>query len=50
MPKGDTSSFTIKIIKLLGNLQNMRIRDVFCPLLNFSLVSLILDILSGALS
>lgn len=39
-----------KSSNLLGNSQNLRIRFVFVPSSNFFLVSLILAILSGALS
>ena len=50
VPKGDTSSFTVKIIKIARKLAESANSRRFCPRLNFSLCSLILDILSGALS
>jgi hypothetical protein len=50
VPKGDTSSFTIKIIKIVRKFAESANSRCFLSLSNFFLVSLVLYILAGALS
>ena len=48
--RGDTSSFTIEIVKIARKFAEFANSRRFLSPVDFSLVSLILDILSGALS